>query len=120
MQNNLRAAIAFLMLKLNEPSAPDTLYDALSYRHFHFIAEVTPHSIRILSHEAHVEISGYSHNGSLTLVDRHTRKQIAVNMAHGSFSGFDYASRSHFQGSVSNGAVHLFDQVTQQHCKYSA
>lgn len=108
-----RRAIAFIAAKAMGRPRGATVYDYDAGAHFHFSGNVGSR-VSIYDHDAHAHITG-----SLQSLYHHGfGNHIRLKIDGGKFTGFDFGTGSHFQGTVRQQNVQFYDFQTGRFFHY--
>ena len=112
MNEQIRRVIAFAALSSESERAERTIYSyALDHR-----TKFSGSRHDFFDHDASVRIAG---SGS-KLYHYGLWSYIELNIGAEKFSGFDYGSKTHFEGVIKDNLVRLYDHAEQRYFEYAS
>src|SRR5699024_500480 len=99
MNNNTRAAVAYIAARLITKSEANSVYDYKGRKYFNISGEVLPSNVNVYEYASRCYISGSGNKDSYSLYHYGNKKHIDLNIKVDQFDGYDYASKKHFSGS---------------------
>lgn len=113
MKPEVRAAIAFIAARRTAAAPGGSLYDFEESKYWNFSGSVGA-QVSIFDHTTRCHITGnvekFFHHG--------TGAHITLNMKEGSFQGYDFGSRGHFNGRVTARNIRLSDFAEHRQFQY--
>ena len=115
MEDDLRRAVAYIAGRILTGAPASAVYDHAAARHFHFSGEVAPERVSVYDHGRGCQISG----APPSLFDHGTSRFLKLEVKAGVVAGYDYASGTFYEATVTGAGVSVYDPDAGGHFGYS-
>lgn len=114
-----RRVVAFIAASIISGHTGHEVYDGHQRKHYSITGKATSAEVNVYDHESRTHYIGHQQPDGLGIYNYQTRKYIQLIITNSEFSGYDFASTKHFQGTVHGTMINLNDHQDFQHYHYS-
>lgn len=108
MNIGTRVCVAYIAAATIDGRSVSSLYDHSRARHV-IVSGQAAESVNIYDHDRGCHVFGSGSRGTYYLYDKGLGNYVQLHVFGNNFSGYDFASGKHFQGSISGAVVRLYD-----------
>jgi hypothetical protein len=119
MNGKARACIAYIVGRLVSGRDSAGVFDIARSEHFGFSGNVTPAIVSIHDFERNCAVVGEGDGTRLQLHDFGSSSELSLKIKGKQFSGYENATSKHFNGSVNNNRVSVYDYEDSTWYHYS-